>query len=73
MSLIVPEAALQITTTLHEMLQCMDLGTEQACTRFSELFTVDGELHLPFVKARKSISTPLFVNVILPRLQEEVT
>ena len=45
-----PEAGLEISSSLHEMLQCMDQGTEESCRRFAELFTETAELHIPLVK-----------------------
>eukprot|EP00090_Calanus_glacialis_P013947 TRINITY_DN22586_c0_g1_i1.p1 TRINITY_DN22586_c0_g1~~TRINITY_DN22586_c0_g1_i1.p1 ORF type:complete len:144 (-),score=30.99 TRINITY_DN22586_c0_g1_i1:9-440(-) len=53
MAYLTPEASLEITNSLNEMLQCMDLGTEEACTRFADLFTNDGELQIPFAKVIK--------------------
>ena len=45
-----PEAGLEISSSLHEMLQCMDQGTVESCRRFAELFTETAELHIPLVK-----------------------
>ena len=45
-----PEASLEISSSLHEMLQCMDQGTEESCRRFAELFTETAELHIPLVQ-----------------------
>merc|ERR1712215_459125 len=48
-----PATALQISHTIHLMLQCMDLGTEQACHTFANLFTTEAEINIPLVKVTK--------------------
>jgi len=48
-----PEAGLEISSSLHEMLRCMDQGTEESCRRFAELFTETAELRIPLVQVTK--------------------
>ena len=48
-----PEAGLEISSSLHEMLQCMDRGKPEDCETFAQLFTEDAVVEVPLAKVYK--------------------
>merc|ERR1711890_123384 len=46
--------AFLIQNSINEMLQCMDLGTEEAALRFANQFTTEGKLHIELTKVTKT-------------------